>query len=149
VRIREPNTTKSILLFNVVVASPEYFDDYVQRSRLPVRCGVEVAGVEKRASFSNSEPPICDYEAKNFLIADRAVSSCEDPRPVAAAIPADFFIASMQSSILLFCPKARFYGWAGSRERILPNNSIRLEGKVYLSSACRDVCPHDIGQGYQ
>jgi len=28
----------------------KYFDDYDQRYRLPVRCGVEVQGVEKRES---------------------------------------------------------------------------------------------------
>jgi flavin-dependent dehydrogenase len=28
----------------------KYFDDYVQRYRLPIRCGVEVQGVEKRES---------------------------------------------------------------------------------------------------
>src|SRR3984957_2466239 len=49
----------------------QYFDDDVQRYRLPVRCGVEVQGVEKRESVFQVRTTDRDYEAKNAVIAPR------------------------------------------------------------------------------
>jgi putative flavoprotein involved in K+ transport len=66
----------------------KYFDDYVQRYRLPVRCGVEVQGVEKRESVFQVRTTDRDYEAENVVIATGLYQSPEIPA-FAAAIPAD------------------------------------------------------------
>ena len=46
-----------------------YFDDYVERFRLPVRCGVEVIRVEKRGDLYLVCTSEGDYEAENVVIA--------------------------------------------------------------------------------
>ena len=74
----------------------KYFDDYVQRYRLPVRCGVEVQGVEKRESVFQVRTTDRDYEAKNVVIATGLYQSPKIPA-FAAAIPADILqLHSMQ-----------------------------------------------------
>src|SRR6267142_1383255 len=74
----------------------KYFDDYDQRYRLPVRCGVEVQGVEKRESVFQVRTTDRDYEAKNVVIATGLYQSAKIPA-FAAAIPADILqLHSMQ-----------------------------------------------------
>ena len=74
----------------------KYFDDYVQRYRLPVRCGVEVQGLEKRESVFQVRTTDRDYEAKNVVIATGLYQSPKIPA-FAAAIPADILqLHSMQ-----------------------------------------------------
>jgi putative flavoprotein involved in K+ transport len=74
----------------------KYFDDYVQRYRLPVGCGVEVQSVEKRDSVFQVRTTDRDYEAKNVVIATGLYQSPKIPA-FAAAIPADILqLHSMQ-----------------------------------------------------
>jgi len=74
----------------------KYFDDYVQRYRLPVRCGVEVQGVEKRESVFQVRTTDRDYEAKNVVIATGLYQSPKIPA-FAVAITADILqLHSMQ-----------------------------------------------------
>jgi len=74
----------------------KYFDDYDQRYRLPVRCGVEVQGVEKRESVFQARTTDRDYEAKNVVIATGLYQSPKIPA-FAAGIPADILqLHSMQ-----------------------------------------------------
>jgi cation diffusion facilitator CzcD-associated flavoprotein CzcO len=56
----------------------KYFDDYVQRYRLPVGCGVEVQGVEKRESVFQVRTTDREYEAKNVVIAT-GLNQSKDP----------------------------------------------------------------------
>jgi putative flavoprotein involved in K+ transport len=66
----------------------QYFDDYVERFRLPVHCGVEVFSVEQiRQGYlvSTSEG---DYEAENVVIATGLYQSPQVPA-FSAAIPAE------------------------------------------------------------
>jgi len=79
--------------------------------RLPVRCGVEVQGVEKRESvFPSSNIPIAGLRSEECRNSDRAVSSLQRYRPLRAAIPADILQVAFHAipQYLLFCPKARF-----------------------------------------
>lgn len=86
----------------------KYFDDYVQRYRLPVGCGVEVQSVEKRDSVFQVRTTDRDYEAKNVVIATGLYQSPKIPA-FAAAIPADILSCiPCNTAILLFCPTARF-----------------------------------------
>src|SRR5580693_9342086 len=64
----------------------EYFDNYIERFRLPVHCGVEVFSVEKvgdRYVVRTSEK---NYEAKNVVIATGLYQSPKIP-PFSAEIP--------------------------------------------------------------
>ncbi len=64
----------------------EYFDNYVERFRLPVLCGVEVFSVEKvgdRYAVRTSEK---NYEAENVVIATGLYQSPKIP-PFSAEIP--------------------------------------------------------------
>src|SRR6202166_2995218 len=64
----------------------EYFDNYVERFRLPVHCGVEVFSVEKvgdRYAVRTSEK---NYEAQNVVIATGLYQSPKIP-PFSAEIP--------------------------------------------------------------
>src|SRR5580692_12851402 len=64
----------------------EYFDNYVERFRLPVLCGVEVFSVEKvgdRYAVRTSEK---NYEAKNVVIATGLYQSPKIP-PFSVEIP--------------------------------------------------------------
>jgi putative flavoprotein involved in K+ transport len=64
----------------------EYFDNYIERFRLPVHCGVEVLSVEKvgdRYVVRTSEK---NYEAKNVVIATGLYQSPKIP-PFSAEIP--------------------------------------------------------------
>src|SRR6202035_5038861 len=64
----------------------EYFDNYIERFRLPVHCGVEVFSVEKvgdRYAVRTSEK---NYEAKNVVVATGLYQSPKIP-PFSAEIP--------------------------------------------------------------
>ena len=64
----------------------EYFDNYIERFRLPVLCGIEVFSVEKvgeRYAVRTSEK---NYEAKNVVIATGLYQSPKIP-PFSAEIP--------------------------------------------------------------
>jgi len=64
----------------------EYFDNYIERFRLPVLCGVEVFSVEKvgdRFVVRTSEK---NYETKNVVIATGLYQSPKIP-PFSAEIP--------------------------------------------------------------
>lgn len=56
-----------------------YFDDYVQRFRLPVHCGVEVTGVEKSGDEYLVRTTEGDYEADNVVIATGLYQSPKVP----------------------------------------------------------------------
>jgi putative flavoprotein involved in K+ transport len=66
----------------------KYFDDYVQRFRLPVRCGVEVTSVEKHGDVYIVRASNGDYEAENVVIATGLYQSPKIPA-FSAAIPAE------------------------------------------------------------
>jgi len=86
----------------------KYFDDYDQRYRLPVRCGVEVQGVEKRESVFQVRTTDRDYEAKNVVIATGCIS-LQKSRPLRQVFPRTFFSCiPCNTAILLSCPTARF-----------------------------------------
>ncbi len=68
----------------------EYFDDYVQRFRLPVHCGVEVFSVEKLQNAYLVRTSHANYEAHNVVIAIGLYQSPKIPR----------FSAQIPSSIL-------------------------------------------------
>jgi putative flavoprotein involved in K+ transport len=81
-----------MLLADVV----KYFDDYVERFRLPVHCSVEVFSVEKMREGYLLRTSEGDYEADNVVIATGLYQSPKMPR-FSSAIPAGIMqIHSMQ-----------------------------------------------------
>jgi putative flavoprotein involved in K+ transport len=66
----------------------KYFDDYVGRFDLPVRCGVEVFSVEKLGSRYLVRTSEDDYEADNVVIASGLYQSPKIPG-FAASIPSN------------------------------------------------------------
>jgi len=58
----------------------KYFDNYVERFRLPVPCGVEVFGVEKIDDLYVVRTSEGDYEAENVVIATGLYQSPKIPR---------------------------------------------------------------------
>src|SRR5215469_1221546 len=65
-----------------------YFDDYVARFELPVRCGVEVFSVEKTGEGYRVRTSDGDYQAENVVIATGLYQSPKIPE-FSAAIPPD------------------------------------------------------------
>jgi putative flavoprotein involved in K+ transport len=57
-----------------------YFDDYVERFRLPVRCGVEVLSVEKPGDWYLLNTSEGDYQAENVVIATGLYQAPKIPR---------------------------------------------------------------------
>jgi putative flavoprotein involved in K+ transport len=64
----------------------DYFDDYVEKFELPVRCRVEVASVEKRPRGYLVRTTEGNYEAANVVIATGLYQSPKIP-PFSTAIP--------------------------------------------------------------
>jgi len=64
----------------------KYFDDYLQRFRLPVHCGVEVMSVEKTDEAYLVRTSEGDYAAENVIIATGLYQSPRVP-PLSARIP--------------------------------------------------------------
>lgn len=64
----------------------EYFDDYVERFRLPVHCGVEVFSVEKPGETYLVRTSEATYEADNVIIATGLYQAPKIP-PFSARIP--------------------------------------------------------------
>jgi putative flavoprotein involved in K+ transport len=64
----------------------KYFDDYLERFRLPVHCAIEVASVEKDGEAYLVHTSDGDYEAENVVIATGLYQSPRVP-PLSARIP--------------------------------------------------------------
>jgi putative flavoprotein involved in K+ transport len=74
--------------FMPLSAVVKYFDDYVQRFRLPVQCGVEVTSVEENGEAYLVSTTEGDYEAGNVVIATGLYQSPKVPG-FSTAIPAE------------------------------------------------------------
>jgi putative flavoprotein involved in K+ transport len=94
----------------------EYLDNYVERFRLPVLCGVEVFSVEKvgdRYAVRTSEK---NYEAKNAVIATGLSQSPKIP-PFSAEIPSS--VLQLHSTI----------SRQGYQRPVHPARDIRHQGR--------------------
>ena len=125
----------------------KYFDDYVQRYRLPVRRGVEVQSVEKRESVFQVRTTDRDYEGKNVIIATGLYQSPKIPA-FAAAIPADILqLHSMQYRNPFVLPHGAVLvigtGQSGAQ---IAEELYQSGRKVYLRSAAQAACPVDIAE---
>jgi putative flavoprotein involved in K+ transport len=112
----------------------KYFDDYVRRFRLPVRCGVEVTRVEKRSEFYLARTSEGDYEAVNVVIATGLYQSPKIPG-FSAAIPAEVLqIHSMEYRNPLALPEgAVLVVGTGQSGAQLAEELYQSGTKVYLS----------------
>jgi len=125
----------------------KYFDDYDQRYRLPVRCGVEVQGVEKRESVFQVRTTDRDYEAKNVVIATGLYQSPKIPA-FAAGIPADILqLHSMQYRNPSVLPHGAVLvigtGQSGAQ---IAEELYQSEGRSISRSAAQAACPVDIAE---
>jgi len=68
----------------------KYFDDYVERFKLPVRCEVEVFSVEKRGEGFLVRTSEGEYETDNIVIATGLYQSPKIPK-LSEFIPSDVF----------------------------------------------------------
>jgi len=104
-RIRRKRSLRFMSLREVV----KYFDDYVQRYRLPVPLRCRSAGRrEARIVFPKFEQPIATTKRRNVVIATGLYQSAKIPA-FAAAIPRTFFSCiPCNYRNPLFCPKVRF-----------------------------------------
>jgi putative flavoprotein involved in K+ transport len=118
-----------------------YFDDYVQRFRLPVHCGVEVFSVEKMGGEYLVRTSEGDYEATNVVIATGLYQAPKIPER-SLRIPSNFLqIPTMDYKNPSSLPDGAVLvigtGQSGAQ---IAEELYQSGRKVYLRSALPGVC---------